>query len=294
MSASRKRTTHTTKPSSSSSSSSSAKALTPAQSKKAEQFIAVAACSSAQAARLLAHAGWNLEQAIEEFFANPPAHIEPPDHQPQPPEALLDALFDDPRFEKAPAKPGLPEQVLSQAGLLALLQAAGIPEDDEHSEHLFAWRCGAKRMGALSRDELKRGMRALGAERLEALPPLLARAREGLRDGPSFSTFYQFLYDFVKGPERRTLDVDEALALWRMWIVDNGADHAHRPMTLLREFLDWLENVNKEPVTRDLWHQLLIFVCSIDEALEAYDPNDAWPVRIDEFIDWYKKEKMKK
>ena len=264
--------------------------LTAEKSKKVEQFIAVANCSSRQATRLLEGQKWNLERAIEGFFTNPPKAIEPPDRRAErvDPKAL-DALFDDGKFEKVAARHGAQDLVIGDFGMVALLAAAGIPDSDEQSEQLFAWQCKAKEMGVLTREEFRRGMTALGLSSLEGMPAALVQVRQGLKDGPTFSAFYQFLYDYVKGPERRTLDVDEAVMLWRMWLL-NGPDAA-RPFRHLDHFIEWLEAESPDPITKDLWNQLLIFIHSVDPQLSAYDPNDAWPVRIDEFVEWLKKKR---
>ena len=147
-------------------------------------------------------------------------------------------------------------------------------------------------MGSLSREEFKRGMQALGTDKLDQLPALLAKARETLKDGPTFALFYQFLFEYVKGTERRTLDVDEAVVLWRMWLLNNDTHRDRRPFHHLAEFIEWLDTEDKDPLTRDLWNQLLVFIFSHDKELSTYDPNDAWPVRIDEFVEWLKKNKM--
>lgn len=42
-------------------------------------------------------------------------------------------------------------------------------------------------------------------------------------------------------------------------------------------------------VTKDVWDMLLTFITSVDQAnMDDYDDEAAWPVLIDDYVEWYK------
>ena len=51
---------------------------------------------------------------------------------------------------------------------------------------------------------------------------------------------------------------------------------------------DWcsfLDNNHGKAISNDTWSQVLQFSRQVGENLQSYDPNDAWPYLIDEFVE---------
>lgn len=240
-------------------------------------------CSTRQARQLLAASDWNMEVAVNQFFTNPPSKIEPP-------EVLFDtrkieALFTDQITQVGCSEIRAGGVGINDEGILQFLQRCGVSEEDEHSEHILAWKCNAKEMGFLSKEEFVKGLAALEVDTREALGPKLAAEKDRvLSDQTLFNAFYRYLFEYVRGTKRAAVDVTEATVVWKMWLIQ-GAPHHYRHIDTV---IQWLQEVDPAPISKDLWGQLCIFWTLMDEQFSSYDPNDAWPIRIDAFMEWRK------
>jgi DCN1-like protein 1/2 len=53
-------------------------------------------------------------------------------------------------------------------------------------------------------------------------------------------------------------------------------------------WIKFLEESRTRAISRDTWALLLEFTKTINDELDNYDPEGAWPVLIDEFVDYIK------
>lgn len=59
-------------------------------------------------------------------------------------------------------------------------------------------------------------------------------------------------------------------------------------------FLQFLEQCSTTRITMDQWSLLLDFVQSVAEDLSNFDEDGAWPVLIDEYVEWVRNGPKKK
>jgi len=69
--------------------------------------------------------------------------------------------------------------------------------------------------------------------------------------------------------------MDFAIALWEMTLKDK--------FPLFDSWVKFIKEEHKKPISRDTW-QLLFEFSKIN--IEKYDSSEAWPVLIDEFVEY--------
>jgi len=160
---------------------------------------------------------------------------------------------------------------------------------------VLLWKVGALKPGALQRSEW---IKACKDETLntsngwDSIKDQLPSFDTGFLTGNDFKDFYKFCFQFNRQGTHRTLDKDLVVALLQMVLKERvPADR----LTSFCDFLSSLEGQREEQysrITLDQWTSFWDF-CEQVEDLSLYDEsNSAWPVLIDEYVE-YMEEKMK-
>ncbi|XP_040947305.1 DCN1-like protein 1 [Gossypium hirsutum] len=71
--------------------------------------------------------------------------------------------------------------------------------------------------------------------------------------------------------------VSRAVAAWRLVLAGR--------FRLLNQWCDFVEKNQRHNISEDTWQQVLAFSRCVHETLEGYDPEGAWPVLIDDFVE---------
>jgi len=99
-----------------------------------------------------------------------------------------------------------------------------------------------------------------------------------LADENCFTLFYRFVFLCCRSDGQRNLGVGTAVEAWRMCLQGRFA--------MLPVFCTFASSHLRHVVTEDSWQQVLEFSRTVREDLSNYDPNGAWPVLIDDFVEW--------
>ena len=94
-----------------------------------------------------------------------------------------------------------------------------------------------------------------------------------------FRDFFRFVFQFSREGTNKTLEKDLVIGLLPILLDLNRAPH-------LDYFLNFLQSVSNPRITFDEWTSFLQFqqACPVD--LVGYDEDGAWPVLLDEYVEW--------
>ncbi|XP_021891081.1 DCN1-like protein, partial [Carica papaya] len=96
-------------------------------------------------------------------------------------------------------------------------------------------------------------------------------------DFSEFSNFYDFVFFMCRENGQKNITVSRAIAAWRLVLAGR--------FRLLNQWCDFVEKNQRHNISEDTWQQVLAFSRCVHENLEGYDPEGAWPVLIDDFVE---------
>ncbi|XP_059670349.1 defective in cullin neddylation protein AAR3 isoform X2 [Cornus florida] len=99
-----------------------------------------------------------------------------------------------------------------------------------------------------------------------------------LMDFSEFSRFYDFVFFICRENGQKNITVSRALTAWRLVLPGR--------FRLLNQWCNFVENNQRHNISEDTWRQVLAFSRCVHENLEGYDPEGAWPVLIDDFVEY--------
>lgn len=147
---------------------------------------------------------------------------------------------------------------------------------------VLSWKMGAENMGYYKLKEWKTGLAALECDSMSKLKSKIPYLRSLLKDVASFKKIYRYAFDFARDKEQKSLDIDTGKAMLQLLL-----DSWH----LTGAFVSFLSQSKYKIINRDQWNSLLEFIKTVNtNDFNSYDDEGAWPVMLDEFVDWYKEQ----
>lgn len=257
---------------------------TAAQKKSIKDFKAVTSSDDKVATNALSANAWNLERAIDDFYSNKHKYSSASAAAGSSKSSGVDskklnALFD--QFADAEED----EDSIDGQQLAAFFTELGV-DVAGWMPLVLAWQYKCKNFATVERKEFTAYYTAQGIDTLAAMKTDVKRVEQMLADKRAFKDFYRWLFDFVKEEEeRKTIDAAMALNLWSVVLP------AHWSLT--GSWLTFCKSKGDKlkVVSADVWAQLWEFAKDVKSDLSNYDDDGAWPVLIDEFVEWQRKQK---
>ncbi|KAL8431393.1 hypothetical protein Efla_001748 [Eimeria flavescens] len=274
-----------------------------------QQLQDITGCSKKAATDLLRQHNFNLERAIDTFYtlsaerrrlllgnAGDAGSAEGP---PIIDEKKVAEFFG--KYAVPDASRGSPDAVIKDEGLERLSEDLGVGLDDIFFL-IFAFHCGCRTQGVIEKADFTRGLRSLQVDTLEALKAKVQPIREALsKDTQQLRKVYGYAFTYSLEPLQKQLPTELAVAYWRLILGPLG-------WSFFDHFLNYIENVsNLSSITKDVWLMVFEFVLTaqtpvgqaetaeenVDRVLREYEDDGAWPLVIDNFVEWMRDERKK-
>ncbi|XP_046369901.1 DCN1-like protein 4 isoform X3 [Haliotis rufescens] len=146
----------------------------------------------------------------------------------------------------------------------------------------LAWKLQAKNMGFFTLEEWLQGMTSLQCDSIQKVQQKLDYLKSLLDDTVHFKNIYRFAFDFAREKDQRSMDIETAKAMLSLLLGKHWC--------LYGSFHQFLEQSKYKVINKDQWCNILEFSRSIAPDLANYDEDGAWPVLLDEFVEWLREQ----
>lgn len=172
--------------------------------------------------------------------------------------------------------------VLGPEGMEKFCEDIGV-EPENVVMLVLAWKMNARQMGFFTQQEWLRGLMDLQCDSISKVQSKLDYLRLLLNDQVTFKSIYRYAYDFARDKDQRSMDIETAKAMLQLLL--------GKHWTLFGQFNNFLERSKYKVINKDQWCNILEFSRTIANDLSNYDVDGAWPVMLDEFVEWLKASK---
>lgn len=175
-----------------------------------------------------------------------------------------------------------PGEAVDMSGICQLGEDIGVDAATDVSILVLCWKLGAKaKPGHVMEAEWAEGMERLGADSTDKLKEQLPSFDLGFMEGDEFREFYKFAFQFSREGTHRTIERDVAAPLLQMVMGPRSR--------YTEKFVEFLQQCPANTrVTFDQWSSFLEFSNTVKDDFQGYDEEGAWPILLDEFVEYMK------
>ncbi len=168
--------------------------------------------------------------------------------------------------------------MIGPEGIERLCDDLGI-EPSERRVLILAHIMGAERMGYFSKEQFFHGCQRLGVTTLAQLKKSLPQLDALVSTPASFNSFYTFAYRFCLTEGHKIIERETAAQMLQI-VFPKGR--------FVAEFCEFLSiQLDYKWINMDQWTNFLKFSLEVREDMSNADDNPAWPLLIDNFVEWF-------
>ncbi|KAL3840702.1 hypothetical protein ACJIZ3_025293 [Penstemon smallii] len=178
-------------------------------------------------------------------------------------------------------------ELMDPEGIEALCSALKVDHTDVRIL-MLAWKMKAEKQGYFTKDEWRRGLKALRVDTMNKLKKALPELEKEVLKSENFENFYNFSFRYCLTEEKqKCLDIESTCLL-----IDLVLGSQYRPQ--VDSFTEFLKiQSDYKVMNMDQWTNFLRFCQEISfPDLQNYDTCQAWPLILDNFVEWMKEKKM--
>mmetsp|Transcript_53804 Transcript_53804/g.114876 ORF Transcript_53804/g.114876 Transcript_53804/m.114876 type:complete len:254 (+) Transcript_53804:111-872(+) len=244
--------------------------LTRAQRDKVTNFTSITGSAQKQAVDFLKRCEWSLNRAVDVFFSEGATVI------PERSVPVIDSKQIELWYRRYKERES---DAVGADGIQLLCDDIGITPLDPVIL-VLSYHCQASQMGVFTREEFLGGMQRLGCDGPEKLRAKIEEMRHSLNDKVACKEIYAFTFQFALDQGQRCLPLDMSVEFWKLLLRPHFAK--------LDDWLDFVDKRCRNAISKDTWMMLYDLATQVQPDLSDYDINDAWPVMIDDFVEFVK------
>ncbi|KAI8384835.1 Cullin binding-domain-containing protein [Radiomyces spectabilis] len=143
---------------------------------------------------------------------------------------------------------------------------------------IISYYLGSERMGEFERDRFVQGCMKLQCDTLEKLRASIPFLKNNLHNHDNFRDLYCYAFLFGRQTGQKNMSLEAAIELWRLLLGDQ--------YSMLGIWIQFLEENHGKAISRDTWNLFYEFISQPNLDLTKYDAEGAWPILIDEFVQY--------
>ncbi|GER27407.1 defective in cullin neddylation protein [Striga asiatica] len=147
---------------------------------------------------------------------------------------------------------------------------------------MLAWKMQAERQGYFTLDEWRTGLKALRADTIPKLKKSLVDLEKEVRRPSNFVDFYSYAFRYCLTEEKqKSIDIESICILLDLVLGSQFRSQVDSLNQYLKIQIDY------KVINKDQWMGFYRFCHEVSfPDLSNYDPDLAWPLILDNFVDW--------
>ncbi|XP_022841512.1 DCN1-like protein 4 [Olea europaea var. sylvestris] len=147
---------------------------------------------------------------------------------------------------------------------------------------MLAWKMQAKKQGYFSREEWRRGLKALKVDTISKIKKALPELEKEVRRPSHFVDFYSYAFRYCLTEEKqKSIDIESICILLDLVLGSDFQPQVDALVQYLKMQTDY------KVINLDQWMGFYRFCNEISfPDFSNYDPDLAWPLVLDNFVDW--------